>query len=69
VATLCEIPTDNSVYPSVCNHRRTIPSVFMAWLVIVWQLYVNHRRILSVGKAVGIYVKYIYINNLLIGKL
>jgi hypothetical protein len=32
----------------------------MAWLVIVWQLFVKYRRKLSVGKAVGINLKNIY---------
>ena len=40
----------------------------MAWLIIVWQLSVKYRRKLSVGKAVGMYLKYIYKNNLLIVK-
>jgi hypothetical protein len=60
-ATLCEIPTDiirwhlitNEYYPSV------MPSVMMAWLVIVWQLSVKYRRIVSIGIAVGRYLKYI----------
>jgi hypothetical protein len=32
----------------------------MAWLVIVWQLSVEYRRILSVGKSVGINHRRIY---------
>jgi hypothetical protein len=36
----------------------------MAWLVIVWQLSVKYRRIMSVG----MYLKYIKNNNLLIVK-
>jgi hypothetical protein len=40
----------------------------MAWLIIVWQLYVKYRKKLSVDKAVGMYLKYIKNNNLLIVK-
>jgi len=39
-------------------------SVIMAWLVIVWQLSVKYRRILSVGMYFEIYKN----NNLLIVK-
>jgi len=59
VATLCVIPTDiirrkfDGYYPSV------MPSVKMAWMVIVRQLSVKYRRILSVGISVGRYLKYI----------
>ena len=35
------------------------PSVTMAWMVIVRQLSVKYRRIVSVGISVGRYLKYI----------
>jgi hypothetical protein len=56
-ATLCEIPTD-IIRRYIRLHLITdgyYPSVMMAWLVIVWQLSVKYRQILSVGR----YLKYI----------
>jgi len=52
------------------NTDKNILSVIMAWVVIIWQLSVKYRWKLSVGKAVVMYLKYIYIynNNLLIVK-
>jgi hypothetical protein len=55
--TLCEIPTD-IIRRSIRQYVITdgiYPSVIMAWLVIVWQLSVKYRRILSVGISVGMY--------------
>jgi hypothetical protein len=57
--TLCEIPTDSSrryIHLYVITDE-IYPSVIMVWLVIVWQLSVKYRRILSVG----MYLKYIKI--------
>jgi len=60
--SLCEIPTD-IIRRSIRLYVITdgiYPSVIMAWLVIVWQLSVKYRRILSVGMYFEIYKKIIY---------
>jgi len=58
MTTLCKIPMEiirlYLITDGIC------PSVIMAWVVIVWQLFVKYRRNLSVGKAVGMYLKKIY---------
>jgi hypothetical protein len=50
------------------NTDGNIPSIIIAWVVIVWQLSVKYQRNVSVGTAIGSYSKYIYKNNLLIVK-
>ena len=64
--TLCEIPTDiiRRYIRLYVITDGIYPSVIMAWLVIVWQLSVKYRRILSVSMYFEIYIK----NNLLIVK-
>jgi hypothetical protein len=64
--TLYEIPTDiirRYIRLYVITDGIYL-SVIMAWLVIVWQLSVKYRRILSVGMYFEIYKN----NNLLIVK-
>jgi len=64
--TLYEIPTDiiRRYIRLYVITDGIYPSVIMAWLVIVWQLSVKYRRILSVGMYFEIYKN----NNLLIVK-
>jgi hypothetical protein len=50
------------------NTDGIYPSVIVAWVVIVLQLLVKYRRPGFVCKAVGIYLKYLFKNYLLIIK-
>ena len=59
---------DSPLVIVVVNTDGNIPSVIMAWVVIVWQLSVKYQRKLSVGRYLKYIYIYIYIYNLLIVK-